>query len=459
MSVLPLGAGNMLEDSVFTWRFSARSGDSWGGTMIADSIAFEPGDSVQTAFGTYLIQLEQAFPVDLGSFGLHEDQVLVEWYWHQDSERFLPTRNGSGSIAATDGLGSEQDAAWTGTAWVPFGLGGALLVGSGAAGSEGRGVSGGPGNDSFRGDLRRTMIDGGAGHDVVTYAGNLGSVAFSREGTDIRITATTDVASFDRLRGVEEIRFADATLHFSVDATVAQVTRLYLAALGRLPEQFGLENWAAALDSGLDLRVAAGGFIGSPEFNARFGALDNTGFVERLYLNVLGRNSDPQGLANWLAALARGQSKADLLIGFAESAENRARTKEIADAGIVDFNNTMAVVARLYNATLGRDPDLGGAEYWARQLGGGTPLQSIVAGFTGSPEFQGRYGALADRPFVEQLYRNTLFREADIPGLNNWVQAISAGLSRADVVLGFSESIEHQLMLYGRWGAEGITFA
>ena len=61
MSVLPLGAGNMLEDSVFTWRFSARSGDNWGGTLIADSMAFDPGDSVQTAFGTYLIQLEQAF--------------------------------------------------------------------------------------------------------------------------------------------------------------------------------------------------------------------------------------------------------------------------------------------------------------------------------------------------------------------------------------------------------------
>ena len=127
MSVLPPGAGNMLEDSVFTWRFSARSGDSWGGTLIADSMAFDPGDSVQTAFGTYLIQLEQAFAVDLDSFGLHEGQVLIEWYWHRDSERFLPTQNGSGSIAGTDGLGSEQDAAWTGTAWVPFGLGGALL--------------------------------------------------------------------------------------------------------------------------------------------------------------------------------------------------------------------------------------------------------------------------------------------------------------------------------------------
>jgi hypothetical protein len=456
--MVPLGAANILEDSVFTWRFNAHSGDSWGGTMIADSVAFGPGDSVQTAFGTYLIQLEQAFPVDLDSFGLHEGHVLVEWYWHRESGHFLPTRNGVGSIAGTDGLGSEQDAAWSGTGWVPFGLGGALVVGGGVAGNDRRLVTGGPGNDVFRGDLRRTTIDAGPGHDVVMYEGNLRSVVLTREDTDIWVAAPRDSAAFDQLRGVEEIRFADATLHFSVDATVAKVTRLYLAALGRAPEQYGLENWSLALDNGLDLRAAAGGFIWSPEFNARFGALDNAGFVERLYLNVLGRNSDPQGLANWLDALARGQSKADLLIGFAESAENRARTKEVVDAGIVDFNNTMAVVARLYNATLGRDPDLGGAENWARQISSGTPIHSIVPGFTGSPEFQARYGALPDRQFVEQLYRNTLFREADIPGLNNWIQAMSAGLSRADVVLGFSESIEHQLMLYGRWGTDGITF-
>ena len=454
----PLNSGDMLQDSIFTWRFNARSGDSWGGSMIADNVAFGPGDSVQTAFGTYLIQLEQAFPVDLESFGLHEGQVLVEWYWHRESGNFLPTRNGVGSVAGTDGLGSEQDAAWSGNGWIPFGLGGALVVGGGAAGNDGRVVTGGPGNDVFRGDLRRTTIDAGPGHDVVIYEGNLRSVVLTREDTDIWVAAPRDSAAFDRLRGVEAIRFTDATLHFSVDATVAQVTRLYLAALGRPPEQFGLEYWAAALDGGLDLRTAAGGFIGSPEFNTRFGALDHAGFVERLYLNVLGRNSDPQGFAFWFNQLAQGQSKPDLLIGFAESAENRARTKEIVDAGIIDFNSIMTVVARLYNATLGRDPDLGGAEFWAGQISSGTPIQSIVSGFTRSQEFQARYGALVDRQFVEQLYRNTLFREADSPGLNYWVQAMSAGLSRSDVVLGFSESMEHQLMLYGRWGTDGITF-
>ena len=137
MPMSALSPENAQEDSIVTWRFSARNGDRWGGTMIADSMAFAPGDSVETAFGTYLIQIEQAFPVDLDSFGLHEGQVLVEWYWHRESGNFLPTRNGVGSVAGTDGLGSEQDAAWSGTGWVPFGLGGALVVGGGAAGKPG----------------------------------------------------------------------------------------------------------------------------------------------------------------------------------------------------------------------------------------------------------------------------------------------------------------------------------
>lgn len=45
-----LGPEDILEDSIFTWHFSARSGDSWGGTMIADSLAFAPGDTVEAEY-------------------------------------------------------------------------------------------------------------------------------------------------------------------------------------------------------------------------------------------------------------------------------------------------------------------------------------------------------------------------------------------------------------------------
>ena len=59
-----------------------------------------------------------------------------------------------------------------------------------------------------------------------------------------------------------------------------------------------------------------------------------------------------------------------------------------------------------------------------------------------SPEFQARYGSLDNADFVDLLYRNVLDREADATGLANWTARLDAGMSRADVVMGFSQSPE-----------------
>ena len=70
-------------------------------------------------------------------------------------------------------------------------------------------------------------------------------------------------------------------------------------------------------------------------------------------------------------------------------------------------------------------------------------LLQITQGFVASPEFQSVYGALNDSNFVQLLYQNTLHRPADPAGLANWTNALATGTSRAQVVLGFSESAEH----------------
>jgi hypothetical protein len=53
-------------------------------------------------------------------------------------------------------------------------------------------------------------------------------------------------------------------------------------------------------------------------------------------------------------------------------------------------------------------------------------------------------GSLDDTAFVQQLYRNVLDREGEASGVEAWKGALQGGMSRADVVLGFSESPEHQ---------------
>lgn len=100
-------------------------------------------------------------------------------------------------------------------------------------------------------------------------------------------------------------------------------------------------------------------------------------------------------------------------------------------------------VYRLYQAALDRTPDVAGHLGWFTAIQSGTSnLTDAASGFVGSTEFQNVYGPLSDADFVELLYGNVLNREADPAGLESWVASISGGMSRAQVLLGFSESQE-----------------
>ena len=98
------------------------------------------------------------------------------------------------------------------------------------------------------------------------------------------------------MRNVEIFVFTDG--HFVTDTGDSCSTDL--SALRRHPgPRTGSrwpENWVAALESGsLTLHQAADGFTSSPEFQSKYGNLDNAGFVDLLYDNVLGRDPDPAG--------------------------------------------------------------------------------------------------------------------------------------------------------------------
>ena len=62
-----------------------------------------------------------------------------------------------------------------------------------------------------------------------------------------------------------------------------------------------------------------------------------------------------------------------------------------------------------------------------------------------------RFGSdLSDQAFVEQLYMNVLDREGDSSGVDYWTDALDNGVSRADVLVGFSESGENQTAVMGQ---------
>lgn len=100
---------------------------------------------------------------------------------------------------------------------------------------------------------------------------------------------------------------------------VFPVARIYQAVFGREPDSAGFDVNVDALRGDLELVQLANAFVGSQEFLDRFGTRDVTdAYIEALYQNVLGRASDAAGKAGWLAS---GQSAAEILIGFSESAE------------------------------------------------------------------------------------------------------------------------------------------
>jgi len=110
-------------------------------------------------------------------------------------------------------------------------------------------------------------------------------------------------------------------------AQVAPIARLYFAAFARIPDAEGFAFWVDGFRSGESLAQIAAAFVDSAEFQARFGTgLTDPEFIEQLYLNVLGRSADPDGLAFWLTELTAGASRGRVLASFSESAEHQDKT-------------------------------------------------------------------------------------------------------------------------------------
>lgn len=114
----------------------------------------------------------------------------------------------------------------------------------------------------------------------------------------------------------------------SASSTHNSVARLYKAFFLRNGDKGGLDYWVPKYRSGeLCLSDIADSFVGSAEFRGRYGSLDNPRFVRLVYVNVLGREPDPDGYNYWAQRITYGGlSRGGMMIGFSESAEFRSRT-------------------------------------------------------------------------------------------------------------------------------------
>jgi glucose/arabinose dehydrogenase len=305
---------------------------------------------------------------------------------------------------------------------------------------------GGPGDDRLTGGPDADWLHGGDGADTAAFTGiRAGYEAAERGGVLAVADRGAGGDGADQMSAVETLRFADGWLALDDRSTLGSALRLYRAALGREPDPIGLGFWTGALDAGtLTPREAAQGFVASPEFQARYGAPDNAGFVDLLYRNVLGRAADATGMAHWTGALDAGAAtREDVVLGFSESAELISTTAGRFSGGVWAPDPVAVDVMRYYETVLDRAPDAGGLAHWIGVRGQGLTLPRMADSFTRSAEFEARYGALSNQGFVERLYFNALDRTGEGEGIAHWTRALDAGaVSRAEAVAGFAFSDE-----------------
>tara|TARA_B100000965_G_scaffold63670_1_gene49444 strand:+ start:1314 stop:2498 length:1185 start_codon:yes stop_codon:yes gene_type:complete len=112
-----------------------------------------------------------------------------------------------------------------------------------------------------------------------------------------------------------------------------EMFRIYNAAFSRFPDKEGLKYWIKQYSEGKDdNEIVSKSFLGSNEFINKYGTnLTNEVFVEKLYINVLGRTFDQAGFTYWTGNLNNNiEERWSVLWNISQSNENIKIFKDIS---------------------------------------------------------------------------------------------------------------------------------
>ena len=349
-------------------------------------------------------------------------------------------------------------------------------------------LDGGEGDDWLCGGPGHDTLDGGAGLDMAVYSGRHASYAITAAGSGRNVVGPEGT---DTLSGVERLDFSDAHMGFDVSGNTGQIYRLYKAAFARVPDLGGLGGWIAGMDNGLTLQQVANSFLASTEFQSLYGANSSNGqFVTALYLNVMGRAPDAGGYGYWVNQLASNlQTRAQVLVAFSESGENRNATASLTANGILytsaeqaagpargqNFNGTAGLESLFgsvgndtFNGGGSNDNINGGAGLDLAAYGGNRSTHTVTRTANGLTVSGGSDGTdtlvnverlkFADIGLafdingnagqMYRLYQAAFDRTPDTAGLSDWIRGMDNGMSLQRVATGFIGSGEFQ-SLYG----------
>jgi uncharacterized delta-60 repeat protein len=150
----------------------------------------------------------------------------------------------------------------------------------------------------------------------------------------------------------------------------------------------------------------------------------NQSFVDQIYRDLLGRPAEGAALTGWGGWLDRGATRAWLVGVVEKSPEYLGR-----------------VVEGLYHTLLGRPADAPGLSAFVNLLASGASVEQARALILGSEEYFQRAGG-SDAGLVDALYRDVLGRSRGTTEGQVFVDALAAGLTRAEVAAAIVTSRE-----------------
>jgi hypothetical protein len=235
---------------------------------------------------------------------------------------------------------------------------------------------------------------------------------------------------------------------------------------------------------------------------------DDNEFVGNAYWAMLGRSADTDGLLIYNARLSEGMSRIDVLQQLRRSTEGQAHGAHIRGLDAAKTleellaHDDCAFVCCAYQTFLIRPVDQGALKHYLAALRDGLERLQVLNELRRSEEFESRFeisleldqfarsgevgaatvsvntvgvngaensveivpnlpSSMADlmarnnREFIYGLYQIMLGRTVDSGGLQNYLQRMASGVSRKEVVRGFSASDERKarIALFNRLGS------
>jgi uncharacterized delta-60 repeat protein len=193
------------------------------------------------------------------------------------------------------------------------------------------------------------------------------------------------------------------------------VQQVYLDVLTRVADSEGLAFWSGLLDRSLANRTQVAAAIESSHES-------HTLVVQALYERLLLRPADPSGQATWTSFLDQGGTAEHLTAIFTGSDEYKYRNV----FSVAEFFGHNNFVEALYRDVLYRYADSGGGDAWSLLVDRGASHQAVAQAFLASPE--------SDTDEVEDLYHRFLNRQADAAGLNGFVNTLQQGGTNEQVM-------------------------